>query len=111
MGALQTVRELRDAGRYLAALEALTANCAVASKNAVHALEAQLLEAVGKRTQAVSRADQVLGSPTATSAERAICEHVLGEILRDNGEIDAAVERFQRAAILARRAGDLRTLF
>ena len=52
----------------------------------------------------------VLTSRRATPRSRARCECILGKIEREKGAIHLAIERFQKAPLIADEIGDLESL-
>jgi hypothetical protein len=110
MDLLGAVRELRDQGRCSQALKLLEQQAGTTS-TAAACLRAEILAQTGRHQQARVLAENLLESCELNSGERSICEYVIATSLIERGEIDNGVRRLQHAAILARRAGNLRQLF
>jgi DNA-binding NtrC family response regulator/tetratricopeptide (TPR) repeat protein len=109
MGALETVTQLNEAGRFIEALKALNELSATsASGSAREVLRAELLERVGRFSQARIILQMLMKRQDLDSAERSSCELVLGKIEWEEGLTESAIEHLQRSVQLASEAGDLR---
>ena len=109
MGALETVTQLNDAGRFIEALKALNELTATsASGSAREVLHAELLERVGRFSQARIILQTLMKRKDLDPAERSSCELVLGKIEWEEGLTESAIEHLQRSVQLASEAGDLR---
>src|SRR6266487_6640810 len=109
MDPLTTVVELKKSGRFLEALKALDAIRA-GNYTAATIVRLELLERLGRHDECHSLTEQTLKSKHLTTNQRATCEYVIGRILLERSDRQAAITRLQRAASLARQGGDLELL-
>ncbi|PYQ77190.1 MAG: hypothetical protein DMG04_01050 [Acidobacteria bacterium] len=79
-------------------------------KTDAQVLKAGLLERLGRHAQSRAIAMSVLSSRNASARSRARCECILGRLDREKGAIHQAIERFQKAAMLAGETVDLQCL-
>jgi DNA-binding NtrC family response regulator/tetratricopeptide (TPR) repeat protein len=110
MDPLDSAKQFRDGGQYRHALEILASSNGRHERAPWAALKAEVLERSGLTSQAQQLAEQVLKTKDTTLADRATCEDVVGKVLAEHGDVEGALERFQRSAYLARESGDLRRL-
>src|SRR5262245_6820549 len=71
-------------------------------------LRADLLERVGKFSQAIQLIDRFMKDGRRSAGERSACEFTLGKIRCDQGEADLALGHLQRAVALAAKDNDFR---
>ena len=111
MDRLQQAFEHERSGRFVLALDDLEhASIPGDRKIDAQVLKAGVLERLGRHSQGRAVAMSVLSSRNATARARARCECILGRIEREKGAIDLAIERFQKAALLADEIADLESL-
>ncbi len=109
MNALETVASLNDAGLFVDALKALNELSSNSlSGSAREVLHAELLERVGRFSQARVILQTLIKRKNLDSGERSSCELVLGKIEWEEGLTESAIEHLQRSVQLASEAGDLR---
>src|SRR5450755_622640 len=96
MDLLDSAKELRDAGRYREALEALEALGGSVTRTPFVVLKAEILERCGQHRQALRLAESVLRAKDSGFADRASCERAVGRILWEQGDLDGALEHLQR---------------
>src|SRR6266850_6897900 len=99
MAPVETAIRLRDAGRFTEALEALEhAKLRPSEHLSARVLRAELLNAVGKLSEARRLADDLLAKPRQLSAaDRSTCEYVLGRIAREAENSNIAIDHLQRS--------------
>ena len=108
MDHFQQAREFRDAGLFrdaLACLEKCTNE--IADKTSIPALRAELLERVGRQTEAQAIARKLLSSKNLGWNDKSICDFVLARIAIDRRDFDSAVAHLTRSIGYAQRAGDI----
>ena len=108
MSAHETATQLNDAGRFVEALQALNEKGGTLSGSAREVLHAELLERVGRFSQARVILQKLIRQKDLSSGERSSCELVLGKIEWEEGLTESAIEHLQRSVQLASDAGDLR---
>jgi len=109
MSAHETATKLNDAGRFIEALQALNEKGGTSlSGSAREVLHAELLERVGRFSQARIILQKLIKQKELSSGERSSCELVLGKIEWEEGVTESAIEHLQRSVQLASDAGDLR---
>src|SRR5262245_51925965 len=105
MKTMKEVMQLRAEGRYLDALRAYDNLVKVeADQVGFRAIKADLLELVGRHSQARLMAEQTLKSPRLTASERARCLYVISKVLFEHGKTDEAFSFLQRASTLCQKA-------
>jgi tetratricopeptide (TPR) repeat protein len=112
MEILEPILRLTSLGRFGDALRALeNAKPSVRSQARADVLRADLLERVGQSPQALALATTLLRSRRLTDSDRSDCQIVSGRVLFDEGDTEGGLAHFQRAALNAEQAGNLRSLF
>jgi tetratricopeptide (TPR) repeat protein len=112
MESLQTAHLLKRAGRFSEALSALSqSGGAIINRTPVDILRAELLEHVGRHSDASSLVTKLLKSDRLSNSDRSVCERVLGNILLENGDIDGGLAHLQRSAARAQEAADLEQVY
>src|SRR3954469_24986471 len=107
MAHLDNPSQLRQSGRFadaLLALEAVPAWTRASTPSEV--LHAELLERVGRYTDARRVAETLLKSRNLTPSERSACHLVLGRVDATDGSVQASLANFQRAVSFAETAQD-----
>jgi tetratricopeptide (TPR) repeat protein len=108
---LEHAFEHERSGRFVLALNELEhASIPGDRKTDAQILKAGILERLGRHAQSRAVAMSVLTSRSPTPRSRAPCECILGKIEREKGAIHLAIERFQKAALIADEIGDLESL-
>ena len=98
MNALETVASLNDAGLFVDALKALNELSSNSlSGSAREVLHAELLERVGRFSQARVILQTLIKRKNLDSGERSSCELVLGKIEWEEGLTESAIEHLQRS--------------
>jgi DNA-binding NtrC family response regulator/tetratricopeptide (TPR) repeat protein len=110
MDRVEKANALKNEGRYAEALRQLDAIEASTAAIAVQILKAELLELVGNHQNSRNVATKLLKSTRLTPSQRALCETVIARIRLENGEVDDALQGFQRAMSLTTTASDLKQL-
>jgi transcriptional regulator with PAS, ATPase and Fis domain/tetratricopeptide (TPR) repeat protein len=105
MASLDEAYRLKGAGRFSDALVALAeAKATLATGHAPEVLRAELLEAIGQRTRAMTIAVSLLKSKQLRLVDKSACEFIVGKILVDEGDISEGMQHLQRSASCARDA-------
>jgi transcriptional regulator with PAS, ATPase and Fis domain/tetratricopeptide (TPR) repeat protein len=76
----------------------------VATGHAPELLRAELLEAIGQHSRAMSIAASLLKGRDLKLVEKSACEFIVGKILVDEGDVSEGMEHLQRSASHARDA-------
>ena len=106
---LEGIEALIFQGRFLEALAALDRGGARRdSRNESEALRVEVLERTGRYGHSRAIADRLLRTSGLGPKPRSICELALGNIELDDGNVQPALARFQRALSCSEAAGDLR---
>src|SRR6185369_4655128 len=105
---LDSATSLTLEGRFTQALAVLNDSQAThGSLGAWSVLRADLLERVGKSSQARNLIGAILKSDRRTLSERSSCEFTLGKITWEEGDTESSQAHLQRAVALAAKANDL----
>ena len=111
MDRLEHALQLERSGHFILALRELEhVSLSGDGKTDAQVLKAGLLERLGRHAQSRAIAMSVLSSRNASARSRARCECILGKLDREKGAIHQAIERFQKAAMLAGETVDLQCL-
>ena len=111
MDRLEHALQLERSGHFILALRELEhVSLSGDGKTDAQVLKAGLLERLGRHAQSRAIAMSVLSSRNASARSRARCECILGRLDREKGAIHQAIERFQKAAMLAGETVDLQCL-
>src|SRR5262245_10876921 len=104
MSYLARARKLERAGQLSQAVSELETFSGSAEQPVeARTLKAILLERMGRHGASRSLALSILECKNTPLKFRAWCEYVLGKIDRENGAVERALDRLQRAAALAER--------
>src|SRR5262249_15376090 len=107
MSSLAASLELKNAGRFADALVLLEGLPVGARKSTqAEVARAELLERVGKYSEARKLAEELLRTRKLTGSERSACHLVVGRVEAIAGEVSSAMASFQRAVAEAEGCRD-----
>ncbi len=111
MVSLDSIEELKNAGRFAEALAVLDdRGGGRGDALAASVLRVELLEPLGRLGPAQALASSLLSGGKLSLPQKSACEQVLGTAALEGGDIDGAVAHFQRAAEFAREGKDIKRL-
>jgi len=106
MDLLASAKELRDAGRYREALEALDSARDSTARTSLAAPRAEVRERCGQNTEAARLAKLVLAAKGASFADRASCESVMGKLSWEHDSVDSALRNPLHSTTLTQHLDD-----
>src|SRR5262245_25172995 len=108
MNPIDSVRQLKFAGRFSSALRELDGLRIPAEfKVEAQLLKAELLERVGRPGQARVAIETLFKSNELSLSQQGRCEYVLGKAATEDGSIESAIAHLQRAVSAFDRSGYL----
>jgi DNA-binding NtrC family response regulator len=112
MSTLDSVRQLKRAGRFTDALfELQSANGFETHTPAADVLRCELFQQTGRLKEARTLADGLLRRPRGlSSTEQSTCEYILARVAREEANISVVLEHLRRAICLAQSTADLGAL-
>ncbi|HJZ66702.1 MAG TPA: hypothetical protein VKF81_01050, partial [Blastocatellia bacterium] len=112
MNTLDKARELKRIGLVADAMRVLVENDVLnRDRLSADVLRAELLEMSGQFDSARTIVARLLKSSQLNRVQRSTCEYVSGRMALEFGDINSAINHFQRSALLVRDNGDLEREF